>query len=619
MPRFLDWVDPESRLGRWVARASRGRLTPRGLRIATFGVALAGSLVLVGMLFAMQVSSTPRFCGSCHIMKPYYDSWADSKHVGIACVDCHIPPGITAEFRKKWEALSMVARYFTGTYSTNPWTEVDDAACLRCHERRLLEGKEVFHSVVFDHAPHLTETRRGLKLRCTSCHSQIVQGTHIAVTSSTCALCHFRGQALNAGLGRCTRCHQVPERVVSAAGTSFDHSQVGRLDMDCSLCHGGVVRGEGTVPRERCLTCHNEPARLAQHGNKDFLHRMHVTQHKVDCMNCHLEVEHGRAPPPGPVAAADPGSCGACHGSGHSPQQNLYAGVGGRGVPRMPSPMYAAGVKCEGCHNAALSEGAAGGVQAVVAGAPPGMAAMMGIHTQRASAVSCMSCHGPGYLMIFDAWKRGVEARTAALRAQLDASVAAMGVSPPPAWEDARHNFLMVERGRGIHNVNFAYALLEKAHEQMNLARRARGLAALPLPWPSVAGGTASCLTCHAGVEKQQGVFAGLQFPHGPHLAAARLDCATCHRPHPERAPGEVVRFGKDGCMPCHHRSAEMDAPSCFRCHGDVTARTVASFRGEFSHKAHLEAGLECAGCHTPRNGDPRPDKSVCAQCHEGG
>jgi predicted CXXCH cytochrome family protein len=557
------------------------------------------------MLFAMQVSSTPNFCGTCHVMKPYYQSWKDSKHNGIACVECHIPPGITAEFRKKYEALSMVVRYFTGTYGTNPWTEVDDAACLRCHERRLLEGKEVFHSVVFDHTPHLTESRRGLKLRCTSCHSQIVQGSHISVTTSTCALCHFKGEKPNEGPGRCLTCHEIPERVVSTAGVTFDHGQVRRLDMSCSLCHGGVVRGQGNVPRERCLTCHNEPERLAAYPQAQLLHRKHVAEHKVDCMNCHLQIEHGRPPAPA-VASAEAGGCASCHGPGHSPQQNLYAGVGGRGVPRMPGPMYSAGVTCEGCHSAALS------TQVAASG-------MVGVHSIKASDVSCMSCHGPGYRKIYLAWKQGLESRTGALREQLDASVAAMGISPPQAWEDARHNFLLVERGRGIHNVNFAYALLEKAHEQMNAARRARGLAPLALPWPSLAAGAGSCLACHQGVENQSGRFADRVFPHGPHVTAAKLECTTCHRPHAERAPGEVVRFGKNGCMPCHHRSAEVDAPACLKCHGDVTGRTVASFRGEFSHKSHLEAGLECGTCHTPRNGDPRPEKATCAQCHEGG
>jgi len=126
----------------------------------------------VGLYLAVQVSSQPRFCGSCHYMAPYYQSWRTSTHKDVACVECHIPPGVQSEIRKKYEALSMVTRYFTGTYSTKPWAEVDDQSCLRsgCHETRLLLGKEVFHGVLFDHQPHLTEMRRDKRLRCTSCH-----------------------------------------------------------------------------------------------------------------------------------------------------------------------------------------------------------------------------------------------------------------------------------------------------------------------------------------------------------------------------------------------------------------------------------------------------------------
>ena len=59
-----------------------------------------------------------------------------------------------------------------------------------------------------------TILRRGKKLRCTSCHSQIVQGSHMSVTTSTCFLCHFKDQHFNQGLGTCTRCHQIPQEAV---------------------------------------------------------------------------------------------------------------------------------------------------------------------------------------------------------------------------------------------------------------------------------------------------------------------------------------------------------------------------------------------------------------------
>jgi predicted CXXCH cytochrome family protein len=334
---------------------------------------------------------------------------------------------------------------------------------------------------------------------------------------------------------------------------------------------------------------------------------MHVSTHKVDCVSCHLEIEHGR--PANPAAAAvspGAGGCESCHGTSHSPQASLYAGVGGAGVPRMPSPMFAAGVKCEGCHNPEFSTAAARGDLDIAPSA----------HALVANEVSCMACHGPGYLGIYRAWRDGVAARTAALRAQLAATAGAMGSAPPPAWLDARQNYLLVERGRGLHNVSFAYALLDRAHDQMNEARKARGLAPLALPWTRLAASGAPCLTCHQGVEHQSGKFAGHAFPHAPHLQAAQLPCLACHRPHEERAPGEVVRFGPDGCMPCHHQSAQVTAPLCAKCHADVTRRTVRSFRGEFSHKAHLDTGLECEGCHQVKNGDPRPQKSACQSCH---
>ncbi len=195
----------------------RALIASVSVRTAGYAVALLLALGTVVLVTAVEVTSKPRFCGSCHIMAPYYESWKHSSHHNIACVDCHIPPGVTAEIRKKYEALSMVARYFTGTYGTNPWTEIEDAACLRCHERRLLVGKEMVGDVLFDHSAHLAEMRRGKTLRCTSCHSQLVQGSHIAVTTTTCILCHFKGEEAGQGTARCTLCHHVPDKVLKTA------------------------------------------------------------------------------------------------------------------------------------------------------------------------------------------------------------------------------------------------------------------------------------------------------------------------------------------------------------------------------------------------------------------
>ncbi|MDO8525749.1 MAG: NapC/NirT family cytochrome c [Candidatus Omnitrophota bacterium] len=98
---------------------------------------------LAGLIFFFKFSTSPQFCRSCHIMKPYYDSWKASKHNKVACVDCHYPPvGHRTLLWKKFQAMSQVIKYVTRTYSSRPFAEIDDAACLRegCHSNRLMEG-----------------------------------------------------------------------------------------------------------------------------------------------------------------------------------------------------------------------------------------------------------------------------------------------------------------------------------------------------------------------------------------------------------------------------------------------------------------------------------------------
>jgi hypothetical protein len=264
--------------------------------------------------------------------------------------------------------------------------------------------------------------------------------------------------------------------------------------------------------------------------------------------------------------------------------------------------MFLTGVRCEGCHNPAFSVQ----VAAVDGGGPRSMPA---------GVVSCMACHGPAYKRIYAAWKDAVDGRTAALERQLTATLPAMGMDPPQEWDDARHNFNLVSKGRGVHNINYSYVLLDQAFAQMNDARRQKGLPALSRAWETMPA--SSCLSCHLGVESQAGESGGRRFAHAPHVVNAKLSCENCHRAHAERPKIEVVRYGPEGCTSCHHRNLTGTSfGQCARCHADPRRATVPSFRGEFSHEAHLKNVTECAACHDLANGDPRPAPSVCAECH---
>ena len=565
-------------------------------KAAGYAIGLILGLGLILAYGTMEMSSTPTFCGSCHVMTPYFESWQQSTHSDIACVECHIPPGIAAEFRKKYEAVAMVARYFTGTYGTNPWTEVEDAACLECHERRLLVGKELFHDVLFDHGPHLTEMRRGKRLRCTSCHSQIVQGSHIAVTSSTCILCHFKDATPGEGTARCTLCHETPNYVVDTQGVQFDHSDVSRFGMDCQACHAPSEGSGGTVPRERCVTCHNVPARLEEYDNGELLHRTHVSEHKIECTNCHLEIEHV-APRELDVVRSE---CETCHGSRHSPQLDLYAGIGGKGVSPSPDFMFRAGVRCEGCH---LEDERS----------PDS--------TRIADAVSCMSCHGPGYRKLYEGWTATLETRTKAIGRQLDETAPRL-TAASTAFADARANYDLVAGGRGIHNVTYSLDLLDAAHFQLNEAREEAGLGALPVPWPR-APYESDCLHCHAGAEAAKVRAFGREFDHRAHVIRGGVDCENCHTTHEERETSGLapLKIGKADCNACHHGGAVAEgeeARECLDCHAGVRKHTIAVEEGDFSHANHVDdEGLECTDCHGEYPALRRePDRDFCSDCH---
>jgi nitrate/TMAO reductase-like tetraheme cytochrome c subunit len=315
-------------------------------------VAVIAALALVALLCtagAGWYTSRPGFCRSCHIMEPYYVSWEESSHKDVTCIKCHFPPGVGEKVRGKMLGLVQLATYVTSSQGPRPAAEIPDASCLRsgCHENRLLSGRIDFHGTSFDHRPHL-EPRRGKQLRCTSCHSQIVQGSHMTVTTTTCFLCHFKDEFFNEGLGTCTRCHQIPEEEFDlGGGVKFDHDLAYEQGVDCENCHGDLIRGNGEVPPERCTVCHNREDDLKRIDDHVFLHQMHVSDHKIDCLDCHLAIHHAWDPHRVEHAASD---CTSCHGKQHHEQVDLLLGRGSRTLGEVPGGMAVVGITCPTCH-----------------------------------------------------------------------------------------------------------------------------------------------------------------------------------------------------------------------------------------------------------------------------
>src|SRR5438477_610495 len=135
-------------------------------------------------------------------------------------------------------------------------------------------------------------------------------------------------------------------------------------------------------------------ARISPKSDARFLHDSHVSQHKVECASCHVKIEHNLtagAIATGDHANLDSGTCGSCHEQMHGGPAELYRGVGGRGVPEMPSPMSRAQVDCIACHKARERDDAA----AEVVG-----------QTFRTTQESCNYCHGSKYQGKLDEWTK---------------------------------------------------------------------------------------------------------------------------------------------------------------------------------------------------------------------
>ena len=65
-------------------------------------VAGLGGFIFIYAKGYSYLSNDPRACANCHIMQPYYDSWAKSSHHQAAsCNDCHVPHGLVEKYMGK--------------------------------------------------------------------------------------------------------------------------------------------------------------------------------------------------------------------------------------------------------------------------------------------------------------------------------------------------------------------------------------------------------------------------------------------------------------------------------------------------------------------------------------
>jgi len=567
-----------------------------------------GTFVILVLLLlgTTEVTSKPKFCSTCHYMKPYVEAWEVSNHADVTCTDCHFPPGFKHKIKGKFTALSMLVNYMTGVYKkSKPWAEISDESCLRsgCHVERLLDDQVIFKKgILFNHKPHLTQLRREKKLRCTSCHSQIVQGEHITVTESTCFLCHFKNQPMETRIDDCNWCHNAPVKNGNMEA-SYDHTFVLEKEMKCEKCHGGMQIGDGAVPLERCSACHAEIGHLEKYSDAAFIHKNHVTDHKVECQNCHLVIQHKSQKD----LAQGVKDCNSCHDNSHSSQTLLFSGSGGMNVPNHPNPMFKSGLNCQGCH---LFHQIDNGYETLG-------------QTSIANAESCEICHGSGYSRILSQWELVMTEKVRLIGESIEKVRNTLLSSTLPFTTSEQvsdlmsatdYNFNLVQNGNFIHNIAYSDELLAAAYTNLTTVTELID-AQLELPEIDVSSQVlpSECKNCHYGLEDTIVDAFGIQFRHDIHIESNQIECSKCHSNLSKH--GETI-ITKDQCLNCHHTQDKRGCDFCHEIQGQIYSGEIPGI--EFGIPDFMyEVGVECSECHMPDGYFERPDESICSNCHD--
>ncbi|MHB8763354.1 MAG: multiheme c-type cytochrome [Deferrisomatales bacterium] len=617
------------------------RAAVRGTRQHWKGLLVFCVVAFVGLIaftvVALKATASPKFCGMCHNMKTYIESWEQSSHRNVSCLACHFEPGVLGELKGKWKAQAHVVMKITGTAPPRPHTQISDGSCLRqgCHSTEDLSAEPVvFKGVSFSHKTHLGELRRGKKLRCVTCHSQIVQGEHLTITESTCFICHFYGEDQDPSLSNCKVCHaQTKAKIYINANEHMPFVHKDYLDrgVPCGQCHFDVVFGDGHLMDNTCVQCHSEPKILRSKFTSDVIHRDHVTLHKVECFRCHSTIDHGILRPESPRFGDKPArakrasgvagyhyddNCVKCHSfSQHETIRMMYMGQGAAEVADLPSPMYAAHADCGSCHIALKEQD--GAVQT-------------SFRNRYEDAIkSCADCHGAGYDDMAKHWKtllteelqRAEEALISARREATRNRGSQEAEAAGKLLSVAEKNLLFVRTGRGLHNMDYALKILADARER---AEKAKGLVVAGYklqPVQSPTGCTQLCHSCVECIETTPVPFGNVQFPHDIHVKDEGMVCLDCHTPRERHG----LTFLK-GCSECHHGSGA-GAVACADCHVEnhnlyngqnACDEENCDVRGTPNAMAE---GVSCAECHVEiADGKASTTAGVvatCVACHD--
>ena len=256
------------------------------LRAAVWGLA---GLVVLGVLLVGVSAATLPGCGACHQAKTFVAQSRSSRHAQVACIRCHVAPGVTPRIAYGYRVIFGMTLRLTGPASGSA-AVVSNAACLSCHEA-------VMKNVVSNNGLSIRHADCSRGRLCTDCHSETAHGSSVrwvkTVQMNQCLDCHSAQKVQSA----CEVCHSgrsAQQRLQSGEwsvthGPNWKQTH-GMGDVKtCTSCH----------PGNYCVKCHG----LAMPHDSDFIrnHPSQALSQRKDCNVCHNQAFcddcHGLAMP----------------------------------------------------------------------------------------------------------------------------------------------------------------------------------------------------------------------------------------------------------------------------------------------------------------------------------
>jgi nitrate/TMAO reductase-like tetraheme cytochrome c subunit len=598
-------LPPEGGQSSMPARKKTGLTIPlinKTLSIRTIVIlaVLLPLIALLGIALTIRETNRPTFCYSCHEMDRYYDSWKNSPHKELQCVDCHISPGTENMVIHKAKSIKQIYMHFRGVKPGDIKGHVPDINCTRCHK----ESKElvVYHSLKITHKKHLT-----MGLKCVSCHTNVVHGSESdflhAPPMATCITCHDGKKASN----KCSICHvgeierdrspfggkwiEKHKRTIKDSG---EETCKGCHHPDyCKSCHGSLFphpRDYESTPHiadakkdeARCKRCHELKFCDACHTMK-WEHpiewvRTHVTEGEKDrkkcaachtedfCTDCHTKLaqhQTGFEKKHAVEAQQHPERCKTCHEKSyclHCHEKTEPASHQGKNwIARHKIDASRKSASCSVCHK----------------------------------QDSCTRCHKTVRPATHDEkWR---ENHTWAAKQNQKACL----VCHEKTYCDRCHTVAMphAEQWKSTHGSRINEGFCQRCHTEKE------------------------CAACHRS-KKPASHGRTWQKSHASAMLAGRENCFACHTkdycdrchglelPHPRNwGTGHKAAFIKQGttCYRCHTKG------ECVACHEHVTPASHKSVTWKKDHKKEKGKELRCALCH-PASGA----QNACMTCHGG-